>query len=389
MPQAEIVIIGGGVIGTSTAFQLARRHAGRVIVLERETVGAGPTARTIGIIRLHYSHEPLIRMAARGLEVFRRFEAVTGATADFVPAGFLVLADASQLAALEANVALQRRLGVRTSVLTPAELARLEPRLDLHGIAGAAYEPDAGYADGHAAAAGFAAAARRGGVEIWERTRAEHLVVERGALRAVVTTRGIVETGRALLAAGAWTPALLATVGATLPIQAAREQVVHLALPAGFGPLRLMIEDLTQGFYVRPESHGTALAGVLEEAPEQIVPPDDYPAGVDLAFVERVGALWARRYPGAADAAVRGGYASIYDVTPDWQPVLGAMPGVEGLYVAAGFSGHGFKLSPAVGEALAALLVGDRPEIDIGAFHPSRFAEGRLLRGKHAHGILG
>jgi len=110
---------------------------------------------------------------------------------------------------------------------------------------------------------------------------------------------------------------------------------------------------------------------------------------VDFDFVSRVGQLWAHRYPGASEAAVRGGYASIYDITPDWQPVLGAVEGVEGLFIAAGFSGHGFKLSPALGEALAALLTGQRPEIDISTFVLSRFAEGRLIRGKHAQGILG
>jgi sarcosine oxidase subunit beta len=110
---------------------------------------------------------------------------------------------------------------------------------------------------------------------------------------------------------------------------------------------------------------------------------------VDFAFVSRVGSLWAHRFPGASEASVRGGYASIYDITPDWQPVLGAMPEAAGVYVAAGFSGHGFKLGPALGEALSAILVGGTPEIDITAFAPARFAEGRLIRGRHAQGLLG
>lgn len=389
MPGADIVIIGGGVTGASTAFQLTRRRAGRIVLVERDTIGSGPTARTIGIIRLHYSYEPLIRLAARGLEVFSHFEALTGSTADFTPAAFLLLARPDQLPAVEENVALQQRLGVRTSILTPSEVGRLDPRMRLDDVGGAAYEPDSGYADGYAAAAGFASAARRQGVEILEGTRAERLVVEGGVLRAVVTSRGMFETGQALVAAGAWTPALLATAGVRVPIQASRQQVVHLAPPDGFGALEVQIEDITQGFYARPESHGTVLAGVLEEEAEQIVPPDGYSQGTDFEFVSRVGTLWAHRFPGAADAAVRGGYASIYDVTPDWQPVLGPVPGVRGLHVAAGFSGHGFKLSPALGEALAALLVGERPEIDISAFASSRFADGRLIHGKHAQGILG
>lgn len=389
MPSADVVIVGGGVTGASTAFQLSRRKAGRIVLVERDTVGAGPTARTIGIIRLHYSYEPLIRLALRGLEVFSRFEAYTGSTADFTQAGFLLLARLDQLPQVEENVALQQALGVRTSILTPAEIGRLDPRMRLDDVGGAAFEPDSGYADGYAAAAGFAAAARRGGVEIREGTRAERLEVEGGALRAVVTSRGVIETPRVLVAAGAWTPVLLATAGLSAPIQAARQQVVHLEPPGGFGPLEVQIEDITQGFYARPESHGTVLAGVLEEDAEQLVPPDAYSQGVDFEFVSRVGNLWAHRFPGASEASVRGGYASIYDITPDWQPVLGAMPGAEGVYVAAGFSGHGFKLSPALGEALAALVVGEPSEFDIAPFGASRFAEGRLIRGKHAQGILG
>jgi sarcosine oxidase subunit beta len=179
------------------------------------------------------------------------------------------------------------------------------------------------------------------------------------------------------------------TVDVRLPIEASRQQVVQLSPSEAFGRLGVVIEDMTQGFYARPESVSSVLAGVLEEEAEQIVSPEGYNQGVDFDFVQRVGALWAHRYPQAADAEVRGGYASLYDLTPDWQPVLGAIPGVEGVFVAAGFSGHGFKLAPALGDCLAALLCGERPAVDIGPFAPTRFAEGRLIRGRHAQGILG
>jgi len=389
VPLADVVVVGAGVTGASTAFQLARRNAGRIILVERDTVGSGPTARTIGIVRLHYSYEPLIRLAVRGLEVFTDFQTLTGATADFTRTGFLLLATAAQLPAVEENVSLQQRLGVRTSILSPTELARLDPRMHLADVAGGAYEPDAGYADGYATAAGFASAARRLGVEIWEGTRAERLLISGGVMRGLGTSRGTIETPRVLVAAGPQTPALLATAGIIVPIQAARQQVVHLDPPGAFGRLGVVIEDMTQGFYARPESHRSVLAGVLEEEAEQIVPADGFNQGVDFEFMRRVGALWAHRYPQAADAGVRGGYASVYDITPDWQPVLGAVDGVDGLYLAAGFSGHGFKLAPALGECLAALLTGQRPGIDIAPFALSRFAAGRLIRGRHAQGILG
>jgi len=389
LPTADVVVLGGGSTGTSAAFQLARRRYGKVVLVERDSVGAGPTAKSIGIIRLHYSHEPLIRLAARSLELFEGFEGLTGATADFTRCGFLLLAPEREMGVLRANVELQHRFGIGSSVLTPPEIAALDPRMALDDVAGAAWEPKSGFADGYATATGFAAAARREGAEIWEKTAVQRLIVDGGRVRAVQTARGEISTPAVLAACGPWTPALLQPLGVNVPIQSSRQQVVQLAPPPGFGALGVVIEDLAQGFYVRPEAGNTVLAGVLEEEAEQIVSPDAFDRGVDLDFVERVGQMWARRYPGAQDAEVRRGYASLYDITPDWQPVLGAVDGIGGLYIAAGFSGHGFKLSPGLGEVLAAIIAGETAGIDVSMFRLSRFAEGHPIRGRHAQGILG
>ncbi len=389
MSAADVVVLGGGSTGTSVAFQLARRQYGKVVLVERDTVGAGPTAKSIGIVRLHYSYEPLVRLAARSLELFGQFEELTGAVADFIRCGFLLLAAEREMAGLRANVALQHRLGIRSFELTLREIADLDPRMNLDGVAGAAWEPESGFADGYATAAGFAAAARRAGAEIWETAPVQRIVVEGGLVRSVQTARGEISTPAVLVACGPWTPELLRPLGVDVPIRSSRQQVVQLAPPPSFGPLRIIIEDMAQGFYVRPEAGGTVLAGVLEEEAEQLVEPDAFNQGVDFDFVERTGRGWAHRYPGAKDAEFRHGYASLYDVTPDWQPVLGAVEGVRGLFIAAGFSGHGFKLSPALGEVLAALITGEPPPIDVSMFHLSRFAEGRLIRGRHAQGILG
>jgi len=389
LPTADVVVLGGGSTGTGAAFQLARRRYGKVVLVERDSVGAGPTAKSIGIIRLHYSHEPLIRLAARSLELFEGFEGLTGATADFTRCGFLLLAPEREMGVLRANVELQHRFGIDSSVLTPPEIAALDPRMALDDVAGAAWEPKSGFADGYATATGFAAAARREGAEIWEKTAVARLIVDGGRVRAVQTARGEISTPTVLAACGPWTPALLQPLGVNVPIESSRQQVVQLAPPPGFGALGVVIEDLAQGFYVRPEAGNTVLAGVLEEEAEQIVSPDAFDRGVDLDFVERVGQMWARRYPGAQDAEVRRGYASLYDITPDWQPVLGAVDGIGGLYIAAGFSGHGFKLSPGLGEVLAAIIAGETAGIDVSMFRLSRFAEGHPIRGRHAQGILG
>ncbi len=387
--RVDVVVTGGGCVGASVAFHLARRRAGRILLVERDTVGSGPTSRTVGIVRLHYSHRPLVELTQRSLEHFVHFHELTGRTADFTRTGFLLLAPSSEVEGLRANVELQRELGVRAEVLGPEEVARLDPRMSLEGVAAAAYEPDAGYADGYATATAFAAAARELGVEVWEGARVESVEVSAGRVVGVRTSRGPVSCSRVLVAAGVWSAELLRPSGVELPVVASREQVVQLAPPEEFGKLQLVVEDLSLGFYARPETGGTVLTGVLEEEPEEVVDPDRYHTGVDWSFVERVGALWSRRYPGAAGAQVRGGYASIYDVTPDWQPALGPVEGVEGLFVAAGFSGHGFKLSPALGEELARWVCGEEPTVDLKPFSLARFARGQLLRGRHGKGLLG
>ncbi len=389
MSSADVVVIGGGCTGASAAFHLVRRGAGRVVLLERGTAGSGPTAKSSGIVRLHYSHEPLVRLAARSRVAFLTFEEITGATADFTRAGFLLLAAPAQLPALAANVALQQSLGLQTSILSPEEIRALDPRLEVGDIAGAAYEPGSGYADGYATVAGFVGAGRRLGLQVWEMTPALRIVVAGDRVGGVETSRGFLEAPAVLVAAGPWTPGLLESIDIHLPITSTRQQVVQFGLPAAFGALGMVCGDLIQGFYVRPETGGTVLAGVLAHEQEEVVPPDEFNQGVDFDFVEGVGRMWARRFPGAAEASVRGGFASLYDVTPDWQPILGPIDGIAGLFVAAGFSGHGFKLSPAVGEGLAALIAGDRAPIDLTAFRFSRFASGDLIRGRHAQAILG
>lgn len=315
MPVADVIVVGGGCHGASAAFWLAARHRRRVVLLERHTVGSGPTGRSSAIVRQHYSYEPLVRLAQRSHQIFASFETVVGGTADFRRTGFLMLVPPGQEAILEANVALQQRLGVTARVLGRAAIARLDGRLRTDDVGAGAYEPDSGYADGHATAIAFAAAARRGG-----------------------------------------------------PGGDAGPQ------GAGRGGARHRGGDLLWPDDRRSRAAGGRAVG----------------EGTDFAFIERVSDRLVHRMPAFAGVSVKGGYASLYDVTLDWQPVLGAVPGLSGLYVAAGFSGHGFKLSPAVGEAMAAIVTeGWFGHIDLGIFRPSRFAEGALIHSPNAHGIVG
>ncbi|MDR7551074.1 MAG: FAD-binding oxidoreductase [Armatimonadota bacterium] len=389
MTAADVVVIGGGCTGSSAACWLASRHRQRVVLLERRTVGSGPTGRSSGIVRMHYSFEPLIRLALRSREVFERFEEVVGGSADFRRTGFLILAPAGQEATMEANVRLQQRLGVATRILDRAAIERIDPRLRTDDTPIGAYEPDSGYADGYATATALAAAARRTGAEIREHTPAVRVLVGGGRVGGVQTPAGRIDAATVLVAGGPWTRRLLAPLGVEVPIRTTRHQVVLLETPAGVRPLDPVLVDLDAGIYVRPDVGGQFMVGSVEERPEEEVSEDAFNEGTDFAFVERVSHRLVHRVPAFAGVAVKGGYASLYDVTPDWQPILGAVPGIEGLFVAAGFSGHGFKLSPALGGCLAALMVGGRSPIDLSMFRITRFAEGALVHSPYAHGIVG
>ncbi|MDR7522547.1 MAG: FAD-binding oxidoreductase [Armatimonadota bacterium] len=389
MSAADVVVIGGGCTGTSAAFWLASRHRQRVVLLEQRTVGSGPTGRSSGIVRMHYSFEPLIRLALRSREVFERFERVVGGNADFRRTGFLLLAPAGQEAMLEANVRLQQRLGVATRLLDRKAIERLDPRLRTDDTPVGAYEPDSGYADGYATATAFAAAARRAGAEIREHTPAVRLLVGGGRIGGIQTPAGRIDAATVLVAGGPWTRRLLAPLGVEAPIRTTRHQVVLLEAPPRVRPLDPVLVDLATGIYVRPDVGGQFMVGSVEERPEEEVFEDAFNEGTDFDFVERVSRRLVHRVPAFAGVAVKGGYASLYDVTPDWQPILGAVPGIEGLFVAAGFSGHGFKLSPALGECLAALMVEGRPPIDLSMFRITRFQDGALIHSPYAHGIVG
>ncbi len=387
---ADVIIVGAGCTGASAAFWLASRHGQKALLLDQGTVGGGPTGRSSGIVRMHYSYAPLIQLALRSRDVFADFEAVVGGSADFRKTGFLLLAPPGQEGTLEANVRLQRSLGGDTTVVDRAAVADLDPRLRTDDVGAGAYEPDSGYADGYATASSFAAAARRHGAVVRENTPAVRLLVEGSRVTGVETPNGQIAAGGVLVAAGPWTPRLLGPLGIDLPIRTTRHQVVLFDVAEPAKPLAFVFVDIGKGFYLRPDVGGQFLGGSVEEYPEEEVPADAFNEGSDFEFIEEMATRLAHRVPAFSGVGVKGGYASLYDVTPDWQPVLGPVPEIAGLFVAAGFSGHGFKLSPAVGETLAELIVTGRyGEIDLAAFRPSRFAEGALIHSPYAHGIVG
>ncbi|MBI4220077.1 MAG: FAD-binding oxidoreductase [Chloroflexi bacterium] len=317
-------------------------------------------------------------MAHESHRIISNFHEKVGAPSGFVRTGYLLLAGPGQESALNRNVALGRSVGVRTESLSPTDAARVAPAgFSFDGIAAVAYEPDSGYADSSAVLNGFAGAARAAGAEIRLGWNVKGIRVRNGRAAGVDTDQGGLEASTIIVAAGPWTPDLLAPLGIEIPVSVVRHQVVRIHRPLDRLPTHPTVGDVPNGLSFRPDSGDTTLVGTREEPAER----DTYAQTVDTDVARDALAVLADRHGAFADAGWDGGWCGLFDITPDWHPVIDCVPGIEGLVVGVGFSGHGFKLSPCVGRALAELAVHGRSKsIDMRPLRLTRFAEGDLLR---------
>jgi sarcosine oxidase subunit beta len=386
----DVIVVGGGINGASIAFNLAKEGL-QVTLVEKDFIAAGPTGRSSAIIRQHYSHDVTARMALRSLRVFQNFDDVVGGDPDFHQTGFLLAARPEDVEMLKANITLQQGVGIDTRLVSPQEVHELEPYVSVEGIAAAAYEPESGYADPAATTTAFADRAKDLGANLQLGTRVEKVLVEKGRVTGVSTDKGTFQAGAVVLAAGPWTSLIAKRIGIELPIKASRHQVATYKRPAEFDQL-MVFAGFADEVYIRPETGGLMLVGSIEpeEAEEEVPDPDRYNERVDFDIVADFFERVARRYPPMERGTGAGGWASLYDITPDWHAILDALPGVEGLYCAAGTSGHGFKLGPAVGEMMADLIInGHKPEADINMFSARRFAEGKDVASRYEYSIVG
>ena len=389
-----------------------------MLVLDRGTAGSGMSSRSSAMIRMHYTFRPEVELAVRSDRMFASWTELTGRPAFVRRTGFARVVLPGEEDALRANVAMQRDCGARAEVLGAGDLAALAPGLATGDLTEVAWEPDGGYGDGALVAGDLLGAARERGVRYRPHTPAAGLLRDGDRVTGVQTPDGPEHAGVVVAAAGVWSPALLASIGVDLPIETEFHEVAVLSHAPGRGTPVACIDSTTQTYF-RPEAGATmtlvgSFTGPRGVDPDSVAPPENpaarhetrppraargaaarnqadrgafCPAGGAKStpmvadgdgLAALVGAA-ARRVPALADAGIVRGVTGVYDMTPDGLPLLGELPGLDGLVLAAGFSGTGFKISPAVGEAVAALITG-RPvagSVDIGPFHPGRFAEGR------------
>ncbi len=366
---ADVVVVGGGVIGTSSAFHLAEAGIDTCL-LERDQLAAGSTSRAAGGIRAQFSDPLNVALGLRSIDAFTRFGERPGAEIDLHQVGYLFLLDRpDDVTAFESGVALQNELGVPSRFVDLDEVRELCPLAGLDGVLAATYCPVDGHASPEAVVQGYAAGARGHGASVLTGCAVTGIGVDGGgAIREVETSLGTIRTGTVVCAAGVWSPEVGRSVGVELPLEPFLREVGFTG-PAGGLPDRVPLTiDFSSGFYFHREGPGL-LFGMAD--PEQL-PGLDAPG--DPAWLEKVMVVAQRRLPSLLDMGIAGGWKGYYEVTPDHNALVGESREVSRFLYATGFSGHGFLQGPAVGEIVRDLVLGREPFIDVAPLSAERFA---------------
>lgn len=378
METAEVVIIGGGIVGSSIAYHLTASGCKNVLVIERESAqGKGSTGKSMGGVRAQFSTPVNIQMSLYSIPFYSRFDEQLGYPADYRPQGYLFCAtNQEQLTYLQTNYKKQVEMGLKNVRLVSAEEIRsLYPQLRADDIIGGSFCSTDGFVDPYSAMIGFMSWAADHGATLWKHTEVA-AIRRNNATFEIETTRGPVSTKKLVNAAGAWAAELARLVGVDLPVEPLRRMLVPTEPFDQFPHTAPMIIDMSNGFHFRPESLGFLLAW---NDPEETA---GFKTDFEPSFIEKILVRAADRVPIFENLAVnpKRAWAGLYEMTPDHHPILGEAPGVPGFFFANGFSGHGVMHAPATGKILSDLiLTGETELIDASLLNLSRFAEGRMI----------
>ncbi|GLF95596.1 FAD-binding oxidoreductase [Streptomyces yaizuensis] len=372
MTTADVVVVGGGVVGASVAFHLAEAGVGRVLVVERGRVGGGSSGKPIGGIRAQFSDPLNIALGQRSLAAWRAFAARPGADVRLESTGYLfLLGSAEEVAMCERAVVVQRALGVPSRIVGAREARELCPYVDPRSLLAAAYSPADGNALPPAAVRGYLRAARRLGARVWTRCAVTGIEVAGGGVRAVRTDAGTVRTGAVVCAAGAWSAAVGAMAGVELPVVPLRRQIGFTGPLRPLPPVIPFTLDFGSTLYFHGDRSGGLVLGFSDPGQEP-----GFGREFSREWLEPFRAAARRRVPALAALEVREGWAGLYEMTPDRNALIGRAAAPDGFWYATGFSGHGFLQAPAVGEVVRDLLLGRTPFVDVGPLSADRFRAG-------------
>lgn len=376
---AEVVVIGSGIVGSSVAYHLTSAGCRDVLIVERESYqGKGSTGKSMGGVRAQFSSAPNIRMSLYSISFFQAFEERVGHPCGYRPQGYLFVATSdAHLEYLKKNQQLQVSLGLKNAqMLQPAEIVRRLPQLRADDIVGGSFCSTDGFVDPYSAMTGFMSRAAENGARLWRTTEVIGIERDKSGITGVKTTRGPVATRTVVNAAGPWATSVARLAGFELPVEPLRRMLVPTEPFSELPPGTPMVIDMSTGFHFRPEGLGLLLAwNDPEETP-------GFRTDVDPTFIEKILTHAVNRVPCFERLQVnpRRAWAGLYEMTPDHHCILGPVPGIPGLFLANGFSGHGVMHSPATGRILSDLiLAGSSDVVDTRALSVERFAAGRLL----------
>lgn len=379
MHSAEVVVVGGGIVGSSVAYHLTAAGCRDVLVIERESAqGKGSTGKSMGGVRAQFSTPVNIQMSLYSIPFYASFEERLGYPCDYRPQGYLFCATSEKhLAYLRTNFEKQVALGLKdVRMLTGDEIRRMFPQLRGDDIVGGSFCGTDGFVDPYSAMVGLMSWAADHGATLWKNTVVTAIVSDKGEIAAVETSRGTVSTRRVVNCAGPWAGAVAKLAGVELPVEPLRRMLVPSEPFSEFPHTAPMIIDMSNGFHFRPESRGFLLAwNDPEETP-------GFKMDFDVAFVEKILTRAADRVPCFANLPVnpKRAWAGLYEMTPDHHPILGEVEGMPGFFQANGFSGHGVMHAPATGKILGDLiLTGKTDLIDASLLNLARFTEGRMI----------
>ena len=370
---ADIVIIGAGIVGCSIAYHLALQRAGSIVVLERELVCSGATGKSAGGIRQQFATEVNLRLSLASLKMFHTMKDELGVDPEFREVGYLFMASTpSELEMFRRQAEIQRRHGIPVQMVATDDIRRLVPCVLVEDILGGAFCPTDGYAAPYEVTVGYAAAARRLGVKICEKREATAILRDGARLAGVQTPQGTIQTPVVVNAAGPWGGIVGALAGVEVPVKPFRRQIFITRPLPEFSTEPPLTIDYHRSWYFRGEMGGCLFSGPKDEE-------STFNTNVDWEHLAESVATAVARVPALEQAEINRGWAGSYDISPDNNAILGAVPELAGFYLATGHSGHGFMHGPVTGKLMAELILTGRTTIDVSPLALERFRTGKTV----------